>query len=238
MVTGSEIPESTNSLLLRLADVIVTDAPLAFRLPLSDELDPTATLPKPRLAGVTASWPEAVPVPENAMLSGELGAFDTTDRFPLAAPALVGAKVAVNVTLWFAVRVRGKVNPLIENSAPVTFACEMVMVDPPVLLSVSDRFALPPTWILPNARLEGFEVSKAEFTPFPLKLSTILLFTPSSAMVLNETLPLKAPAPLGANVIVAEVAVPAGSVSGRTRLSIKNPAPLVVALVMVTSVPP
>jgi hypothetical protein len=77
----------------------VTDALLAFRLPVSDALDPTATLPKLRLVGDTANWPAAVPVPESAMLSGEFDAFDATDRFPLAAPALVGAKVAVNVTL-------------------------------------------------------------------------------------------------------------------------------------------
>ena len=55
MVTGNEIPESTNSPLLRLADETVTAAPLAIRLPLSAELDPTVTLPKLRLVGDTAS---------------------------------------------------------------------------------------------------------------------------------------------------------------------------------------
>jgi hypothetical protein len=98
-VAGREIPESTNSLLLRLAEETVTEAPLAVRLPLSDELDPTTTLPKLRLVGDTANVPAAVPVPESAMLSGELDAFEATDRFALAAPALLGAKVAVNVTL-------------------------------------------------------------------------------------------------------------------------------------------
>jgi hypothetical protein len=99
IVAGSEIPESTNSLLLRLADVTVTDTPLAVRLPLSDELNPTTTLPKLRLVGETANVPAAVPVPESAMLSVEFDALEATDRFPLAAPALVGVKVAVNVTL-------------------------------------------------------------------------------------------------------------------------------------------
>lgn len=98
-VVGSEIPESTNSLLLRLADVTVTEAPLAVRLPLRDELDPSTTLPKLRLVGDTASWPGAVPVPESAMFSGEFEAFDVTVRFPLADPALAGVNVAVNVTL-------------------------------------------------------------------------------------------------------------------------------------------
>jgi len=98
-VVGSEIPESTNSLLLRLAELTVTDAPLAVRLPPSAELDPTVTLPKARVVGETANVPAAVPVPESAMLSVELDAFDTTDRFPLTAPAEVGVKVAVKVTL-------------------------------------------------------------------------------------------------------------------------------------------
>ena len=123
----------------------MTDAPLAVRLPLSGELDPTVTLPKLRLVGDTDNWPAAVPVPENVILRGEFDAFDTTDRLPLAAPAPAGVKVAVNVTLWFAVRVRGKVNPLTEKAAPVKFACEMLMVDPPVLVSVSDKFVLLPT---------------------------------------------------------------------------------------------
>jgi hypothetical protein len=89
-------------------------------------------------------------------LSGEFDAFDTTERPPLTAPALAAAKVAVKVTLWFAVRVRGKVNPLTEKTAPVKFACEMVSVDPPELVSVSDKFARLPTCTLPNARLVGF----------------------------------------------------------------------------------
>ena len=144
-VAGSEIPESTNSLLFRPADVTVIDAPLAFRLPLSDEFDPTTTLPKLRLVGDTANWPEAVPVPESAILSGEFDAVDTTARLPLTAPALVGVKIAVNVTPWFAVRVRGKVNPLTEKAGPVNFACEMVTVDPLVLVSVSDKLVLLPT---------------------------------------------------------------------------------------------
>jgi hypothetical protein len=85
--------------LFRLAEETVTEAPLAVRLPLSAELDPTVTLPKLRLMGDTANVPAAVPDPESAILSVELDAFDTTDRLPLTAPALVGVKVAVNVTL-------------------------------------------------------------------------------------------------------------------------------------------
>jgi hypothetical protein len=98
-VTGSEIPDSENSPLLRLADEMFTDAPLAVRIPLRVELDPSSTFPKLRLVGDTAKVPVAVPVPESAMPRDEFDAFDVTDKLPLAAPAAVGVKIASNVTL-------------------------------------------------------------------------------------------------------------------------------------------
>jgi hypothetical protein len=63
------------------------------------------------------------------------------------------------------VRVIGKVNPLIEKTAPVTFACVMVTDDPPVLVSVSDKLVLLPTWTLPNARLVGLAAKAPGATP-------------------------------------------------------------------------
>jgi len=85
--------------LFRLADEIVIEVPVAVRLPLSAELDPSVTLPKLRLVGDTVNWPAAVPVPENATFRVEFEAFDTTDKPPLTTPALVGSKLAVKVTL-------------------------------------------------------------------------------------------------------------------------------------------
>ena len=99
MVMGKEIPERTNSLLLLLAELMVTAAPLAMRLAPRAELDPTLTLPKAKVVGETAKVPAVVPVPESGMASGELDAVETTDKLPLAAPAAVGVKVAVKVTL-------------------------------------------------------------------------------------------------------------------------------------------
>ena len=58
------------------------------------------------------------------------------------------------------------------------------------------------------------------------------------AVVAKVTLPLKFPAPVGANVIVADVDAPGFSVSGRVRLLIENPAPLMVADVILRLVPP
>jgi hypothetical protein len=145
IVAGSVIPESTNSLLLLLADDTVTGALVALRLPLNGELDPTATLPKAKVAGETESWPGVVAVPESAMFSGEFDASDTRDRLPLKVPALVGANLTVNVTLPPAVSVVGKVRPVTENTEPVTLAWEIFTVVPPVLVTVSDWLLLLPT---------------------------------------------------------------------------------------------
>lgn len=144
-VAGSEIPEITNSLLVLLADKTVTAAPPAVRLPASDELEPTATLPKLRLPGDTARVPKAVPVPVSATLRVELVAFEITDRVPLVPVALVGAKITVKVTLWPAANVVGRFNPLIVKTPLLRLADEMVTDDPPVLLTVSDKLALLPT---------------------------------------------------------------------------------------------
>lgn len=54
MVAGNAIPVSVNSFEM-LSDEIVTAAPVAFRVPLSEELEPTTTFPKLNVAGETES---------------------------------------------------------------------------------------------------------------------------------------------------------------------------------------
>ena len=56
------------------------------------------------------------------MLKFEFDPFETILRVPLAAPELVGVNVAENVTLWLGLNVVGKLNPLIKNPEPETFA--------------------------------------------------------------------------------------------------------------------
>ena len=170
------------------------------------------------------------------MFSGEFGAFDTTDRLPLAAPALVGANVAVNVTLWLDVSVRGKLNPLIEKTAPVTFACVMVTDDPPVLVRVSDKFALLLTWTLPNARLVGLAPRAPGVTPVPESGMLKLGFEPLEVML---TLPLDAPLAVGEKNTVNDVLWPAGNVKGNDGSPLKlNPLPLAAAAEIVRLEPP
>lgn len=124
-----------------------------------------------------------------------------------------------------------------EKPAPLAVACEMVTGAAPVLVKVSDWLLLLPTWILPNVRLAGLGASVPGITPIPVKESTALLLT-ASAVVAKVTLPVKVAAPVGANVIVTGAIAPGSSVSGRARLFIENPAPLMVACETMTLVPP
>ena len=55
-----------------------------------------------------------------------------------------------------ALRVAGRLRPLTENPDPLAVTCEMLTAEPPVFVKVSDLLLVVPTWMLPNARLEGF----------------------------------------------------------------------------------
>ncbi len=198
---------------------------------------PTVTLPKFTLVGFAVSVPGVRPVPESGILRGELDALETTLNVPLTAPALVGAKAAVKVTLWLAARVTGRFSPLTEKPAPLGVACEIVTVAVPVLVKVSDLLLLLPTCTLPNARLAGLGLRVPGVIPVPERLSTTVLFV-WFEVVAKVMPPLKLPTVVGANVMVTEVDVPGFSVSGTARLLIENPAPLKVADVMVRLVPP
>jgi len=108
-------------------------------------LVPTVTLPKSSDVGVTANWPCAVPVPARDIVMVEFNALELTEKLPLALPADCGANVAVKVTLWPAARVSGKLRPLMLNPIPATVACERVTLEPPLLVTASERILLFPT---------------------------------------------------------------------------------------------
>ena len=196
--------------------------------------------------GFAASAPGATPVPESGMLKLRFEPVEVILTLPLAAPLVVGEKSTVKDALWPALNVKGRASPLKLNPVPLAVAAETVRLVPPVLVRFPVSDFEVPTWMLPNARLVGFAASTAGVTegesvpgatPTPEKLSTTLLFTPS-AVIANVTLPLRFPAPVGANVIVTGAVAAACSVRGRARLLIENPAPLMIACVTVRSVPP
>ena len=71
--------------------------------------------------------------------------FEVMLTLPLAEPLVVGEKRTVNDVLWPAVKVKGKDRPLKLNPAPLAVAAEIVRLDPPVLVRVSDKLELLPT---------------------------------------------------------------------------------------------
>lgn len=95
IVRGSLIPLMVYSALLVPAEEITTLDPLADKVPVALFVEPTATLPKLRVEGVTASVPPAKPVPESEMDMGE--AVLVTAILPVLLPLVFGANVTLKV---------------------------------------------------------------------------------------------------------------------------------------------
>jgi hypothetical protein len=93
-------------------------------------------------------------------------------------------------------------------------AAEIVVVTPPVLVTVSDLLLLLPTWMLPKARVDKLAESVAGVTPVPDNGMLRLGFDPSDVML---TLPVDDPVDVGANNTLNEVLSPAARVSGKVR---------------------
>lgn len=71
-------------------------------------------------------------------------ASEVNEIVPVTEPADAGANVAPKVKLCPAIRVRGRLSPVMLNPVPpLTFACDTVTVVPPVFVRVSDCVALP-----------------------------------------------------------------------------------------------
>ncbi len=75
-------------------------------------------------------------------------------------------------------------------------ACEMVTLDPPELVSVSDAVWLAPVWTLPKLTLDGLAVSDPAVTPVPESATESVEL---EALLVTLRLPLTAPLACGAN---------------------------------------
>jgi len=111
----------------------------------------------------------------------------------------------------------------------------MVRLDPPLLVSVSDKLELLPTCTVPNAKLVGFADSDPCATPVPERGILRLESDPLEVMV---TLPLAAPVAVGENNTVNDVLWPAPNVKGRLSPLRLKPLPLALAAEIVKLVPP
>ncbi len=112
---------------------------------------------------IAVCWIGAVPEPLSVTVAGEFVALLTNETLPEAVPLLEGAKVKLAFLLAAAARVNGKVSPLRPNPEPVKLADETVTAELPVLLSVTDWLAEPPTSTDPNETEVG-EADKSTVT--------------------------------------------------------------------------
>jgi len=95
--------------------------------------------------GLAVRVPCVIPVPERGMLRFVFDAVEVMLTLPLAPPPVVGLNTTENEMLCPAVKVTGKVSPLKLYPVPLALAAEMVRLDPPVLVSVSDKLVLLPS---------------------------------------------------------------------------------------------
>ena len=101
-VIGKEIPLTENGVpVVMPAEVTVTDPLLALRVAVCFWLDPTVTLPKLMLPGLTASCPAVTVVPEpvSGMDKEGLAAFEVIESAPFDVPVEDGANVTLKVKL-------------------------------------------------------------------------------------------------------------------------------------------
>jgi hypothetical protein len=153
IVSGRLIPPIVNWELVDEAEDRVTLAPLAVSTPLWFELEPTETVPNDTDAGVAVNCPALAPVPDRATERLESAALEAKINVPFDVPA-EAVKPTVRVRLCPAARVCGLKAPMV-NPFPLTAACVIPTLDPPVLLTVTDCVWLVPTGRLPKFRLAG-----------------------------------------------------------------------------------
>ena len=136
-----------------------------------------------------------VPVPARDIDKVGLDPLDVTATLPLALAADEGVKVTVKVALCAAASVTGVEIPLNAKPVPLIPTLEIVRVEPPVFVRLSDSRRLLPTWTVPKSRLVGLVPSAPGVTPVPETAIDSEGFTASEVMV---TLPLEAPVVAGA----------------------------------------
>jgi hypothetical protein len=88
-------------------------------------------------------------------VSGEFGALLVKEIDPVALPAEVGVKIALNVELLPAAIVSGTARPLVLNPAPVTVTAEIVTLAVPPFERLIVCELLVPMTTLPKLTFEG-----------------------------------------------------------------------------------
>jgi len=99
------------------------------------------------------------PVPESEMVSGEFVALLATIILPVALPAAAGAKVAVRVAVCPGVKIIPE-TPVALKPAPDTLTLEIVMLEFPAFVSVTDCALLFGKVTLPKFKEDALELRR------------------------------------------------------------------------------
>jgi hypothetical protein len=235
-VTGALIPLTLNPVPLTPTwEIVTVDPPVLVTVSESVLLLLTGTLPKARLVGFDPIAPAATPVPVNGIFSIGFDAVEVMVTSPLTAPATVGVNSTLKVALCPAARVTGALIPLTLNPDPLAPTCEIVMLDPPVFVTVSERVLLFPTWMLPKSRLVGFDPRVPAAMPVPDIDMVKVGFDPLDVIV---RLPLTAPVAGGWNDTLNVALWPPARVTGAVMPLVPNPRPLVIATCDIVTLDP
>jgi len=147
-------------------------------------------------------------------------------KFPLTAPATVGANCTVTGSDWFGLKDSPGEMPLTVKPAPEIFEEVMVTLALPVFVKVAGKLLVLPTFTLPKLKLETLNVnSSVPATPVPLRPIT---YGELGASLDSEIEPVTAPAPVGVKTALNVALLPAGIVKGALRPLIWNPVPVTV----------
>ena len=149
------------------AEIVTLDPPVFVSVSVTVFVVPTVTLPKAMLLGLADTAPSAAPLAVSAIERLGFEAVEVMAILPETFPADDAVNFALNVTLAPAVKVVGRVSPLIVNPAPDTVACEIVTLVVPEFVSVSETVLLLPTTTVPNGIDDGLAVNAPAATPVP-----------------------------------------------------------------------
>ena len=202
-------------------EIAMLPVPVLVRVTDTNELLPTAKLPKLTAVGFAArcGW---VPTPTRLTFKIGFDALLVIVTAPAALPAAAGANFAVKVVVWPAFKVIGP-SPVMLKPVPDAAACEIAIGLAPEFVSVTDWLPLVPTVTFPKETLPGV-ARRAALSAVPVPPSSRLCIE-FGALSINLMLPVAPCGAAGANFTLKDTFFDAAIVTGTVRPLIPNPAP-------------
>ena len=172
-------------------------------------------------------------MPDKITVVGDPIALLVIVTVPLSLPAAVGLNSTAKLRLCVGDNVTGVPAPLNVKPVPLTLIPEIVTFAFPVSVIVTFCVAELPVFTLPKLRfVELSEIAAVAATPFPLNAS---MLGELGALLTIETLPLAAPAPVGANCTLNVLLVPGLRDSGKLNEFVANPLPVTLNCITVST---